>query len=552
MGVLVDQFGRPFPSSKRPETRELGVVSIRDRWSSYPSAGLTPPRLAAIFQAADVGDVYRQAELFEEMEEKDGHLLSVMQTRRLAVLGLESQVEAASDAPEDAKIADFCREHLEDLELDALMTHLLGAIGHGYGGAEILWQSGASALIKGFQLIHPKNLTFIDSLTPKVVTEENRMGVEPRPFQLVYHRYAARSGHDTRNGLLRVVAYMFLFKNFALKDWVTFNEIFGMPLRLGKYDPSASKEDIAALKDAIRSLGSDAAGVISKSTEIEFVEAAGRLTGSYNPYEVMADFCNREMSKAVLGQTLTTDTKGSTGTYAAGKVQADVRRDLVEADAKAIAKTIRLQLLRPLVGYNFGWDKKVPGFTLLIQDAPDLKEDSEVVKNLKEAGFGKRIPLRYANEHFGIPEPKEGEETLGDAPEPPEPGAERGSQAGKPAPPGTGEAAAMKLLLPLFAGLAGRDVRTAAPLTLIPQDAQVIRTQGELDHLTLAALEASAQADAQMLAPVLELLERGASLEEIRSRLLTLYPELAAGGQEEALYQAMVQANLRGRLGHEQ
>lgn len=170
MSVLVDQFGRPFPPAKRPETRELGVVSIRDRWSSYPSAGLTPPRLAAIFQAADVGDVYRQAELFEEMEEKDGHLLSVMQTRRLAVLGLEWQVEAASDAPEDAKIADFCREHLEDLELDALMTHLLGAVGHGYGAAEILWQSGAQALIKGFQLIHPKNLTFVDSLTPKVVT----------------------------------------------------------------------------------------------------------------------------------------------------------------------------------------------------------------------------------------------------------------------------------------------------------------------------------------------------------------------------------------------
>jgi phage gp29-like protein len=366
------------------------------------------------------------------------------------------------------------------------------------------------------------------------------MGVEPRPFQLAYHRYAARSGHDTRNGLLRVVAYMFLFKNFAVKDWVTFNEIFGMPLRLGKYDPSASKEDIAALKEAIRSLGSDAAGVISKTTEIEFVEAAGRLTGSYNPYEVMADFCNREMSKAVLGQTLTTDTKGSTGTYAAGKVHADVRRDLVEADAKAIAKTIRQQILRPLVGYNFGWDKKkkVPRFALLIQDAPDLKEDSEVVKNLKEAGFGKRIPLRWANDHFGIPEPKEGEETLGDAPPPEQgPGArgqgsEKGPQAGTPAP------RAMRLILPLRDG----------ELELIPQDAQVIQTQQELDQLARAALEASAAAAAQMLAPVLELIEQGAGLEEIMRRLQSLYPELESGGQEEALYQAMVLAHLRARL----
>ena len=47
----------------------------------------------------------------------------------------------------------------------------------------------------------------------------------------------------------------------------------------------------------------------------------------------MAEFCNREMSKAVLGQTLTTDTAGATGTYSTGRVHAQVRRDLVQADA---------------------------------------------------------------------------------------------------------------------------------------------------------------------------------------------------------------------------
>jgi phage gp29-like protein len=77
------------------------------------------------------------------------------------------------------------------------------------------------------------------------------------------------------------------------------------------------------------------------------VEAASR-SGGANPYQLMADFCNREMSKAVLGQTLTTDTSGSTGTYAAASVHAQVRRDLVEADAQALAVTLREQLLRPL------------------------------------------------------------------------------------------------------------------------------------------------------------------------------------------------------------
>src|SRR3989339_696885 len=116
MTQLLDQFNRPIPPLKRPETREIASVSIRDRWSSYPSAGLTPGRLAAIFREADFGSLRSQAELFEEMEEKDAHLASVLQTRRLAVLGLDWQVEDASEAAEDQKIAEFCREALEELE----------------------------------------------------------------------------------------------------------------------------------------------------------------------------------------------------------------------------------------------------------------------------------------------------------------------------------------------------------------------------------------------------------------------------------------------------
>jgi phage gp29-like protein len=34
----------------------------------------------------------------------------------------------------------------------------------------------------------------------------------------------------------------------------------------------------------------------------------------------MAEFCNREMSKAILGQTLTTDVYRATGTYSAARV----------------------------------------------------------------------------------------------------------------------------------------------------------------------------------------------------------------------------------------
>lgn len=59
---------------RRPDMREVAVAQVSDKYSEYPSNGLTPVKLAEILREADAGDVLRQMELFEEMEEKDPHL----------------------------------------------------------------------------------------------------------------------------------------------------------------------------------------------------------------------------------------------------------------------------------------------------------------------------------------------------------------------------------------------------------------------------------------------------------------------------------------------
>ena len=53
---------------RRPDTNEIAVAQVTDKYSEYPSNGLTPVKLAEIFKEADAGDVLRQMELFEEME----------------------------------------------------------------------------------------------------------------------------------------------------------------------------------------------------------------------------------------------------------------------------------------------------------------------------------------------------------------------------------------------------------------------------------------------------------------------------------------------------
>jgi phage gp29-like protein len=410
---LRDYFGKLFKPTAKPEVRELSAVSVAARWSTYPSLGLTPGRLSSIFQEADQGMVQRQMELFEEMEEKDAHLSSLLQTRKLAVLSLDYEVLPYAKTAEDQRIAETVGNLVYSIpNLEGAFLDLLDAIGKGFALAEIMWaMDGGLAKIEELRWVPQKKVTFVEDLQPRLLTtEEPWQGAEFPLWKVVYHRYKARSGYDTRAGVLRVVGYMYLLKNYALKDWAAFNEVFGMPLRLGKYDPMASPADREALIQAIRNLGSDAAGVISKNTEIEFVEATSRLTGNTNPYQVLAEFCNREMSKAILGQTLTTDTVGATGTYAAARVHAQVRRDLVEADAQALAQTLREQLLRPLTGFNFGWDKPVPWFRFRYEEEEDLKTLSEVYRNLVEMGLP--LSLEHVAERFGIPLPQDGERLI--------------------------------------------------------------------------------------------------------------------------------------------
>ncbi|MHB1026092.1 MAG: DUF935 domain-containing protein [Desulfobacteria bacterium] len=508
--MILDQNGRPLEGDKKPVLREIAAVGVRDRWSSYPSNGLTPERLAAIFREADTGDVMRQSQLFEEMEEKDTHLFSVLQSRKNAVLGLDWEVMPASDDPEDVKVAQFVGEVLYNLtDLEDAFLDLLDAIGKGFAVTEILWEIQDGKAIPTSLAWRPQTkFTFgMDFGELRVLTDAApAMGETPPYGKLIVHTYRAKSGHPSRAGVCRVSGWMYLFKNYSLKDWVAFAEVFGTPLRLGKYDPSASPEDREALKLAIQQLGSDAAGIISNGTEIEFVKTE---VNTAEVYEKLAAFCNAEISKAVLGQTLTTEV-GSTGSYAASQTHAEVRQDLVESDAKALAKTFRRDLIKPLVLYNFGSAARLPWIKFHSEPPEDQERTSRIYATLvKDCGLP--VSTEHVYEKFGIPKPAEGQALL----VPPAPG-------GLPAP------------LPM------KDPTTERP----PAPGRV---QAMVDDLADRALAAAGNPLAKILEPLKAIIDQSTSFEDLRARIERAFPDLDSRDLEDLVFRATFGAELFGR-----
>lgn len=111
----------------------------------------------------------------------------------------------------------------------------------------------------------------------------------------------------------------------------------------------------------------DAIAVIPDDSSVEIQEA--NKSSSAEIFEKLIDKMNSEISKAILGQTLTTEI-GATGSYAASNTHMAVRQDIIDADKKLVEKTIN-QLIQWIYEINFA-NAEVPIFELYEPEDVDL------------------------------------------------------------------------------------------------------------------------------------------------------------------------------------
>ncbi|MEE8170369.1 MAG: DUF935 family protein [Phycisphaerae bacterium] len=417
---LVERLAHALRRHRDPPTGVLVGSLPEDSFRSYPADGLTPQRLLTILRNADQGDLDDQMALYEQMEEKDAHLYSVAQTRRLAVLGLPWRIVPASSVDSERyrdrraaeETAAFCKDALHRFEdFESVLSHLARGIGRNIALAELVWEAGAEGLrVCDVAPIDFSRLrTALDGTLRILTAEEPINGIEPPADKFIIHRPHG-PGHAGRGGLLRVTAFAFLAKHFAVKDWLIFMEVFGMPVRIARYGPGATPEEKRELLDMMKLLGTDAAGIFSKSVDLEIKQT--RVPGDVAPYESICHYFNRELSKAWLGQTLTTDTARSLATArGAAEVHDRVRRDIRDHDVRQEARTIRRDLLGPIVRLGFGPDAPVPFF---VRSVDQPREPRELARVLSVAvnELGMRVPSAWAHEALHVPESKSAESVL--------------------------------------------------------------------------------------------------------------------------------------------
>ncbi|HUY25929.1 MAG TPA: DUF935 domain-containing protein [Candidatus Binataceae bacterium] len=460
--ALFDAYGRTIDTSllkgEQAAPQFLGLRTIQDR--NYPSIDLDPIKLNAILRSSDIGDPYLYLELAEEMEEKDNHYLAVLTKRKGATASLDITIDAASDDPEDVAIADFVRRVLLDeteLNLRDHIFDILDAVGKGFSATELIWDT--EKRLKGDLWWVPRALKWRDprwfmfdwiggeqilvrSLNSRgdldaILRTSNdappgsshfkgswswnvqatKIGMQPMtaplaPWKFITHLGKAKSGIPIRAGMARCIAWTYLFRNLAQKDWAMFTERFGMPLRLGKYNPGATDADKQALLAAVGAFGTDMAGVIPESMSLEFVTPAS-ISGNVTLFGDYLAYLEALVSKVVLGQTLTTQLpRFGGGSHAAAKVHRGVELEVLEGDAKRVEASLNRDLVRPVADLNYG-PPSTGRYPKLRLGMPDDEDKVAFVKMIIDlAGSGFEVGENAVRAKLKLPKPEPGEKIL--------------------------------------------------------------------------------------------------------------------------------------------
>lgn len=289
-------------------------------------------------------------------------------------------------------------------------------------------------------------------------------------------------------------------KAWAWRDWMAFADIYGLPLRVGRYGPAATEADIGKLMAAVANLGSDAAAVMPESVRIEFQQAAN-AAGAGDFFERLTAFWDKQISKGVLGQTMTADDGAS---LSQAQVHQIVRLDIMTADARALSNTLQRDLVKPFCDLNFG-----PGpLPRLALAAPKPENTAALVEALSRlVPLGLAVEQSVIRDKLGLPDPDADSLILAAPSQPPQPAFNR----------------------------ALNQVASAAV------DPTPVRA------LTDALAEQAEPAWAAIIERVHELVDSSPDLSALRESLLELYADLPQEQLGEVIGMALAAAELAGR-----
>lgn len=335
---------------------------------------------------------------------REARVGSVLRTRAQAVIGKEWDIIPASDDSQDMKIADYVKQVFLGFPFDTARRSILrGGLLKGFSVSEVMWdQSEGDTFIRAMKHRAQRRLRFDMNEHLRLLTPENPLegsnltALYPRKFQRFVFGDEAETPYGI--GLGRELYWPWWFKKNGVKFWLMFCEQFGSPTKIGRYPGGSDSKQKDVLMDALDALTSSSSIAIPDGMSIDLIQAA--KSGSVSTQAELTRYMDEEIAVCVLGQTATTT--GTAGRLGNDDAQADVRDDLIKADADALCEHLNPGVVRWLVDYQFPGHGRYPQIWIRCGQEADLKELSERDKTLGETGV--KFTKKYFMGNYGLEE----------------------------------------------------------------------------------------------------------------------------------------------------
>lgn len=353
---------------------------------------LTVPGIHAVINTARSGDLGPLFTVYRDMVASSLHIQSEFSKRKLAVLGDEFSVQAFD--PEERN--DVQAEYAIDAELravrgwDASMIHLLDSTLWPVAVVEKVFspakRTGMQYSIKELRPVPHELIDFRSgALQIYDVDEAGRRLNTSNPLDP--DRYIVHRGHmlslaDNHGGPMRSVLFWFLFSALGRDWWVRFLDRLGAPIIIGKY-PAGDDESRRIIQRAISQVTRTFGVAVTNQTQLDLIQAAA--TSGEN-YEKFVTFCNREISKLIIGHTLSSEAQATGLNSGNSKTADDVRRDYRRMDAQRLANTLREQLIAQLMEIN-GLRGTAPTLGWIEDTSEDAVRFAGILEKLKNSGL---------------------------------------------------------------------------------------------------------------------------------------------------------------------
>lgn len=195
-------------------------------------------------------------------------------------------------------------------------------------------------------------------------------------------------------GTLERIAPLTIFKRHSWAAWDQFEQVFGMPIRIARtmINTQKHRDD---LQMWLETMGTASYAIFDKQTEIELKE--NQKSDAYNVFFQKVQAINKEISKGVVGQTMTMD-DGSSQSQA--NVHMSIYDEITSSDINNIQDWVTDEFL-PVMRFH-GFD--IPeGYYLSIMEKEVIKpkEKINIDSILLQHGFN--IKPDYIEEFYGTP-----------------------------------------------------------------------------------------------------------------------------------------------------